>query len=33
MVVLSCKNISKAYGVDLILDNLTFNINENDKLV
>ncbi|GAA0062246.1 ABC-F family ATP-binding cassette domain-containing protein [Clostridium sp. CTA-1] len=32
MVVLSCKNISKAYGVDLILDNLTFNINENDKV-
>ncbi|AJD27183.1 ABC-F family ATP-binding cassette domain-containing protein [Clostridium botulinum] len=32
MVILSCKNISKAYGVDLILDNLTFNINENDKV-
>ncbi|MDS1005358.1 ABC-F family ATP-binding cassette domain-containing protein [Clostridium sporogenes] len=32
MVVLSCKNISKTYGVDLILDNLTFNINENDKV-
>ncbi|EPY6467944.1 ribosomal protection-like ABC-F family protein [Clostridium sporogenes] len=32
MVVLSCKNISKAYGIDLILDNLTFNINENDKV-
>ncbi|ABS34869.1 ABC-F family ATP-binding cassette domain-containing protein [Clostridium botulinum] len=32
MVVLSCKNISKAYGVDLILDNLTFNINEHDKV-
>jgi ATP-binding cassette subfamily F protein 3 len=32
MVVLSCKNISKSYGVNLILDNLTFNINENDKV-
>lgn len=32
MVVLSCKNISKAYGINLILDNLTFNINENDKV-
>ncbi|EJO5347669.1 ABC-F family ATP-binding cassette domain-containing protein [Clostridium botulinum] len=32
MVVLSCKNISKAYGIDSILDNLTFNINEGDKV-
>ncbi|WP_251861997.1 ABC-F family ATP-binding cassette domain-containing protein [Clostridium sp. Marseille-Q2269] len=32
MVVLSCKNISKTYGIDSILDNLTFNINEGDKV-
>ncbi len=32
MVVLSCKNIKKSYGVDEILKSTTFNINESEKV-
>lgn len=32
MVVLSCKDIHKSYGIDVILERVTFNINEGDKI-
>ena len=32
MIVLSCKNLSKSYGIDEVLKNITFSINENDKV-
>ncbi|MCH3966019.1 MAG: ABC-F type ribosomal protection protein [Clostridium sp.] len=32
MVILSCKNIHKSYGIDTILNNITFNINEGEKV-
>lgn len=32
MVVLSCKNIHKSYGIKVVLENVTFNINEGDKI-
>ncbi|WP_297435849.1 ribosomal protection-like ABC-F family protein [uncultured Clostridium sp.] len=32
MIVLSCKNIKKSYGIDEILKDITFNINEGDKV-
>lgn len=32
MIILSCKNIHKSYGEDVILNNVTFNINEGDKV-
>ncbi|MDD6794715.1 MAG: ABC-F family ATP-binding cassette domain-containing protein [Clostridiaceae bacterium] len=32
MIVLSCKNISKSYGIDEILKDITFSINEGDKI-
>lgn len=32
MIVLSCKNINKSYGIDVILKDITFNINEGDKV-
>ena len=32
MIVLSCKNITKSYGIDEILKDVTFNINEGDKV-
>ncbi|WP_139905541.1 ABC-F family ATP-binding cassette domain-containing protein [Clostridium thermarum] len=32
MIVMSCKNIHKSYGVDVILEDITFNINEGDKV-
>lgn len=32
MVILSCKNIHKSYGIDTILNNITFNINEGQKV-
>ena len=31
MIVLSCKDIHKSYGIDVILDKVTFNINEGEK--
>ena len=32
MIVLSCKNISKSYGIDEILKDVTVSINEGDKV-
>lgn len=32
MIVLSCKNISKSYGITEILKNVTFSINEGDRV-
>lgn len=32
MIVLSCKNICKSYGIDTILKDITFSINEGDKV-
>ncbi|MGG7176643.1 ABC-F family ATP-binding cassette domain-containing protein [Clostridium paraputrificum] len=32
MIVLSCKNISKSYGIDEILKDVTLSINEGDKI-
>lgn len=32
MIVLSCKDIHKSYGIDVILKNITFNINEGEKV-
>ncbi|AKL93858.1 drug resistance ABC transport system ATP-binding protein [Clostridium aceticum] len=32
MIVLSCNNISKSFGVDLIIKNITFSINKGEKV-
>jgi len=32
MIVLSCKDIHKSYGVDVILDKITLSINEGEKI-
>ncbi|MDU4890525.1 MAG: ABC-F family ATP-binding cassette domain-containing protein [Clostridium sp.] len=32
MIVLSCKNISKYFGIDMILKDVTFNVNECEKI-
>ena len=32
MIVLGCKNIEKSFGIDVILKNITFNINDGDKI-
>ncbi len=32
MIILSCKNVTKMFGIDLILDKISFNINEGDKV-
>ncbi|OAA93492.1 ABC-F family ATP-binding cassette domain-containing protein [Clostridium coskatii] len=32
MVVLSCNNIHKSYGIEIILENITFNINDGEKV-
>ncbi|MGL4740420.1 MAG: ABC-F family ATP-binding cassette domain-containing protein [Sarcina sp.] len=32
MIVLSCKNIQKSFGIDQILKDITFGINEGDKV-
>lgn len=32
MIVLSCKDIHKSYGIDVILEKVTFNINDGDKV-
>ncbi|MCY6485673.1 ABC-F family ATP-binding cassette domain-containing protein [Clostridium aestuarii] len=32
MIVLSCKNIHKNYGIDVILKNITFNINQGENV-
>jgi len=32
MIVLSCKDIHKSYGIDVILNKITFSINEGEKI-
>jgi len=32
MIALSCTNISKSYGIDLILDQISFTVNSGDKI-
>jgi ATP-binding cassette subfamily F protein 3 len=32
MIVLSCKDIHKSYGINVIIDKVTFNINEGEKV-
>lgn len=32
MIILSCKELQKSYGINIILENITFNINEGDKI-
>ena len=32
MIVLSCRDISKSYGIQEVLKNITFSINEGDKV-
>lgn len=32
MIVLSCKDLCKSYGIDEVLKNITFSINEGDKV-
>lgn len=32
MIVLSCKDIHKSFGIDVILENVTFNISEGEKV-
>jgi ATP-binding cassette, subfamily F, member 3 len=32
MVILSCKDIMKSFGVELLLDKVTFNINDGEKI-
>ncbi|KAB3532436.1 ABC-F family ATP-binding cassette domain-containing protein [Alkaliphilus pronyensis] len=32
MIILSCNNISKSYGIDTILENVTFSVNKGDKV-
>ena len=32
MIVLSCNNLNKSFGIDLVLENINFTVNENDKI-
>ena len=32
MIVLSCNNICMSFGIDRILDNISFNVNDSDKI-
>ena len=32
MIVLSCKDISKSYGVNSIFENISFNVEDKDKI-
>lgn len=32
VIVLSCKDIHKSYGIDVIIDKVTFNVNEGEKV-
>ena len=32
MIALSCDNVGLSFGVDIILENISFSINEGDKL-
>ena len=31
-MILSCKNISKSFGIDLVLNNINFQIEEKEKI-
>ncbi|MGP1541681.1 ABC-F family ATP-binding cassette domain-containing protein [Peptostreptococcus stomatis] len=32
MIMLSCNNVSKTFGVEIILENISFSVNEGDKI-
>ncbi|MDD4503720.1 MAG: ATP-binding cassette domain-containing protein, partial [Clostridiaceae bacterium] len=32
MIILSSKNVKKSYGIDVILENISFTVQENDKI-
>lgn len=32
MIILSCKDIKKSYGIDVIIEGITFTVQENDKV-
>ena len=32
MIVVSCKDIKKSYGIDIILEKITFSVNEGEKI-
>ena len=32
MIVLSCNNLYKSFGIDSILENICFSVNEGDKI-
>ena len=32
MIVLSCNNLNKSFGIDTILENISFTVNEGDKV-
>lgn len=32
MIVLSCNNLNKSFGIDSILENVNFTVNEYDKI-
>ena len=32
MIVLSCNNLNKSFGIDSILENISFTVNESDKI-
>ena len=32
MIVLSCNNLYKSFGIDSILENICFTVNEGDKI-
>ncbi|MGE5677359.1 MAG: ABC-F family ATP-binding cassette domain-containing protein [Pseudomonadota bacterium] len=32
MIILSCKDIKKSYGIDVIIENISFTVQENDKV-
>ena len=32
MIILSAKDLTKTYGVDVILENVSFHINEGDRV-
>ena len=32
MIILSCKDIKKSYGIDIVLEDVTFTVQENEKI-
>ncbi|EPZ61287.1 putative transporter [[Clostridium] sordellii ATCC 9714] len=32
MIVLSCNNLNKSFGIDTVLENISFTVNEGDKV-